>query len=81
MKDQLHASKSLAQKELPVSSNGRFRFVLQDDGNFVLYGDDNRVIWSANCFGATKAIMQDDGNLGHVRWASSTIAAATQAQS
>jgi len=63
------------------SADGRFRFVLQGDGNLVLYGPGGEAMWASNTNGHTKVwnvVMQTDGNLviydchNHPLWASNT---------
>jgi murein DD-endopeptidase MepM/ murein hydrolase activator NlpD len=61
------------------SNNGRYRFVLQGDGNAVLY-DGSRATWSSRTNGRTPRdlVLQGDGNLvlydtsGRAAWASNT---------
>jgi hypothetical protein len=61
------------------SADGRYRFVMQQDGNLVLYGPSGP-LWASNTVGrgATRAVMQGDGNLvlytstGKPVWASNT---------
>lgn len=64
-----------------LSANGTFRFVLQGDGNLVLYRTfDNKALWSSGTAGKAvkNVIMQGDGNLvmydfsGNALWASNT---------
>lgn len=47
-----------------TSSNGRYRLVMQNDGNLVLYSI-NRPLWHTRTAGtaANRVVMQDDGNL------------------
>jgi hypothetical protein len=63
-----------------TSNNGRFRLVMQNDGNLVLY-DGNSVRWATGTNGRDVefCIMQSDGNLvlylegsGSATWASNT---------
>jgi len=62
------------------SSDGRYRFVMQQDSNLVLYGPSGRALWASNTVGrgADHARMQGDGNLvvytasGKPIWASNT---------
>ncbi len=62
------------------SADGRFRFVMQQDGNLVLYGPTGHPLWASNTVGrgANRAVMQSDGNLvlytssGKPVWASNT---------
>ena len=71
--------------EMLVSSNQRYRFAMQTDGNLVLY-DIASPTWSSGTFGAavTHLVMQTDANLviygpaGAV-WASGTSLKATNA--
>ena len=78
--DQLGSDQALAQNQALTSRNGKFKFMMQDDGNFVLYGPGGPT-WSSNTGGrrdASKVIMQPDGNLvmytngGQPVWASNT---------
>lgn len=48
-----------------LASDGRFRFVLQFDGNLVLYDQNDAVLWTNNTVGsgASKLNVQSDGNL------------------
>jgi hypothetical protein len=71
----------LAVKSL-VSPDGRFKFILQGDGNLVLYGPQNQPLWTSGTAGHTDVydlVMQSsDGNLviydrdGNSLWASGT---------
>jgi len=47
------------------SSDGRFHFVYQNDGNLVLYQDGVGALWASDTGGtsAGMAVMQEDGNL------------------
>jgi hypothetical protein len=57
----------LLQNDYLLSTSGRYQFILQQDGNLVLYdlGESHRAIWASNTNGraVSKAIMQSDGNL------------------
>lgn len=65
-----------------TSCNGKYKLVMQNDGNFVFYyqGGTNRALWATNTVGtgANRAVMQKDGNLvlydaaNVPRWASHT---------
>lgn len=46
------------------SCDGRFRLVMQGDGNLVLYVEGGAALWSSESFGtgSTYAVMQGDGN-------------------
>lgn len=41
---------------------GSYLFVFQTDGNLVLYGPNNSVVWASYTQGGTIAAMQEDGN-------------------
>lgn len=64
-----------------VSSNGKYHFDLQGDGNLVTYSSAGRVVWTANTrtLGGTRLNLQGDGNLvlytsaGQAVWASHTV--------
>jgi hypothetical protein len=50
-----------------LSSNERFTFIFQQDGNLVLYDGQSQVdqtpLWASNTVGAKSCRMQADGNL------------------
>lgn len=47
-----------------TSPDGRYRAVAQMDGNFVIYGPQNRVIWASNRYTfMARVTLQGDGNL------------------
>ena len=53
-----------------TSSNGRYRFTYQSDGNLVLYSG-NTALWASNTQGSPVGVcvMQSDGNLAvHRSW-------------
>jgi hypothetical protein len=56
----------LLQNDYLLSQSGRYQFILQQDGNLVLYdlGESHKAIWASNTNGkaVSKAIMQSDGN-------------------
>lgn len=54
-----------AKNEYLRSADGRYRFVMQQDSNLVLYGPSGRPLWASNTVGrgAKEARMQGDGNL------------------
>jgi hypothetical protein len=54
-----------SQNQFLRSANGRYRLVMQQDGNLVLYGPSGRPLWSSNTVGrgANHLRMQGDGNL------------------
>lgn len=69
-----------SKNEYLRSADGRYRFVMQQDSNLVLYGPSGRALWASNTVGrgAKEARMQGDGNLviytssGKPIWASNT---------
>nr|WP_113755901.1 lectin [Brevibacillus laterosporus] len=62
--DHLYPGEKLVKGQYLKSSNGEYQFVLQDDGNLVLYGR-GRALWASNTNGSatSNVIMQGDGNL------------------
>ena len=60
----LGANQQLNINQSLISTDNRYRLVMQGDGNLVLYSY-KRALWSSGTAGkpATKAIMQGDGNL------------------
>jgi hypothetical protein len=74
------AGESLHPGDYLTSPDGRYTLVLQNDGNLVLYGQNNQPRWASSTEGhqVTEARLQDDGNLvlydaaGHAAWASNT---------
>lgn len=76
--DHLFEGESLVKGQWLRSNNSQYTLVLQDDGNFVLYGR-GRALWASNTDGqaAKNIVMQGDGNLviygyHHAIWASNT---------
>lgn len=75
----LEAGEMLLPKEYILSTDGQSVFILQTDGNVVLY-QNFRAIWSSRTSGLsdTRLVMQRDGNLvlydnnGKALWNSST---------
>ena len=63
-KDILYEGEQLNVNESLVSSNGRYKLVLQGDGNMVIYNGNNQGIWSSGTWGMNiaRAAMQTDGN-------------------
>ena len=83
--DTLRAGQSLALGQALVSQSGAYRAIMQDDGNFVVYGPKGAT-WSTGTAGsgATEIIMQDDGNLviyapGKPVWSSGTAPSGSDA--
>jgi len=79
--DRLTADQVLGAGDSLVADDGSVTFVMQGDGNAVLYRTrDDRPLWASNTAGrpVTYLIMQGDGNLvaysadGHPWWASGT---------
>ncbi len=61
--DSLAPGQELSNAQSLTSGNGRFRAVMQVDGNFVVY-DGTRATWSTDTNGRSgvRAVMQTDGN-------------------
>jgi hypothetical protein len=81
MPDRLNPGQSLATNATITSADGRFRLIMQTDGNLVVYrNSDNHPLWATGTQGTDvhRADMQSDGNLVlyHVNnapaWASNT---------
>ncbi len=81
MSDRLNPGTRLTTNQSIISSDGRFRLTMQDDGNLVVYRThDNHALWATGTQGSDvhRAEMQTDGNLVlyHVNnapaWASNT---------
>jgi hypothetical protein len=64
MSEKLHPGESLRVGDSITSLNGRFRLILQGDGNLVLYQDMRWPLWYSNTAGQAvdAAVMQGDGN-------------------
>lgn len=63
--DYLTMGQKLVPNQALVSRDERFSFILQDDGNLVLYGPMG-VLWASDTAGwwdVRDVVMQDDGNL------------------
>ena len=79
MSNQLLPGQSLAPNEKLVSENGAYVFILQVDGNLVLY-TGAKALWASGTNGKAvkECIMQTDGNLvlygydNNAVWASGT---------
>jgi len=58
-------ARGLFQNQEIRSPNGRYKAVMQGDGNFVLYENETRAVWASNTNGrgAIRCEMQNDGNL------------------
>jgi hypothetical protein len=61
----LYSNQSLGPNQYLLSPDGRYEFVLQSDGNMVLYNASHQAVWQSGTLGsgATQLIMQPDGNL------------------
>jgi hypothetical protein len=76
---QLTANQRLTANQSTLSCDGRFKLILQGDGNLVLY-QSGTPLWASNTVGkaSADAIMQGDGNFviydssGKPLWASDT---------
>jgi hypothetical protein len=62
--DTLNSDQQLGPDQAIVSSNGRYKLVMQSDGNLVIYSI-NHALWSSRTAGRSpsKLVMQSDGNL------------------
>src|SRR4051812_13006304 len=63
--DLLASGDVLIGGEYLTASNGQYKFVMQDDGNLVLYtGNLSRALWTSRTAGhpGSRAVMQVDGN-------------------
>ncbi|XP_034562506.1 mannose-specific lectin-like [Notolabrus celidotus] len=62
-KDTLNTNEELHKEDQLVSSNGLWKAVFQNDGNFVIYGW--KATWASDTNGSdgTRVVMQPDGNL------------------
>ncbi|MBV1855819.1 ricin-type beta-trefoil lectin domain protein [Catellatospora tritici] len=77
--DTLGWGKQLNLRTFLRSADGRFRSVLQADGNLVVYGPGMQVLWATNILSpAVRLVLQTDGNLveysgnNTATWASNT---------
>lgn len=79
--NRLNPGEKLELNESLVSDNRKYKLVLQEDGNLVLYQGLNEPIWTSNTANkpVKRCIMQDDGNLVlyddafNVYWATNTV--------
>ena len=80
-RDRLSAGQGLRTGQSLVSDDGRFKLLLQLDGNLVIYDPAARPLWASNTAArpeVSDAFMQGDGNLvvydiaGRPLWASNT---------
>lgn len=77
----LMATQFLEKEDYLLSHDEKYQFILQTDGNLVLYRlSDHKPLWNSNTPGrvVTRVILQTDGNLtlyadpDHPIWASNT---------
>lgn len=61
----LDSGQQMNRGESLSSPNGCFTFMLQDDGNLVLYKSGNKALWQSGTSSKAvkRAVMQSDGNL------------------
>jgi hypothetical protein len=61
----MSAGQQINSDQYLSSSNKAYKFILQADGNIVLYNASNQVRWSSDTQGkgGTKLVLQSDGNL------------------
>ncbi|WP_052732677.1 hypothetical protein [Hymenobacter terrenus] len=62
---QLRTNETLTSEQFLITSDGKYRLVMQGDGNLVLYRTaDNRALWNTGTQGnpGARCIMQSDGN-------------------
>lgn len=65
---QINMGQSLKPDDYLQSSNGKYQAVLQEDGNFVLYDNNQKAVWYTNTSNKQTSsnynlLMQTDGNL------------------
>ena len=80
MQDTLGQNEKLKASEELKSENGKYKLVLQGDGNLVVYESQGKALWNSDTLGsgAIECVMQSDGNLvlkhrnGRVVWATGT---------
>ena len=65
MNDRLLPGQELLRGEKLVSNNGNYTFIMQDDGNLVVYDHNEKALWASGThnIAVQKCIMQTDGNL------------------
>ncbi len=76
----LQPGQTLSSGQSIRSTDGRFQFIMQPDGNMVLYQQGVRALWSSNTLGVlgARVLMQGDGtlvvydNTNRARWSSNT---------
>src|SRR4030043_726283 len=65
MQDTLGQNEKLKVSEELKSKNGKYKLVLQGDGNLVAYDSQGKALWNSNTLGrgALECVMQGEGNL------------------
>jgi hypothetical protein len=63
-RDVLNPDEMLKMGESLNSANGKYKLILGEDGNLVLYNQSNKALWSSKTNGKSveKCLMQSDGN-------------------
>ncbi|MEF2975743.1 excalibur calcium-binding domain-containing protein [Subtercola sp. YIM 133946] len=62
--DRMSPGETLQPSEQLASAAGGFRFVVQGDGNAVVYTESSQALWNSSTFVAdSRLVMQTDGNL------------------
>jgi hypothetical protein len=76
---ELLAGQTLTAGQFVASPSDEYEFLMQDDGNAVLYKTGGQAVWATgtNGTGADRIVMQTDGNLvvyagGVAKWSSAT---------
>jgi hypothetical protein len=77
----LGTNEQLGVNGVLATPDGRYRLVVQGDGNVVLYSGDGEARWATNTVGVLnpRLVVQDDGNVvlysgnGKARWATNTV--------
>lgn len=73
----LYPGVTLSQNQSILSLEGKYRLIMQSDGNLVVYRADGTPRWSSGAKG-TRAVMQEDGNFvqygvfGNAAWHTNT---------
>jgi hypothetical protein len=64
-KSVLYPNEVLNASDYLISPNGRYKCIMQADGNLVVYLDNFNALWGSKTYGtgADRCIMQSDGNL------------------
>lgn len=60
----IYNGQNIEQNRKYWSDNNRYYLIFQNDGNLVVYNQNDRSLWSSNTSGrGWRAVFQDDGNL------------------